>query len=50
MKDRKIYLMNNISDFGLREFRDGYSFTKDFNEAQGVLVRSQKMHDTEFPE
>lgn len=49
MKDRKIFLMNNISDYGLREFRDGYSFTNDFEQAQGVLVRSQKMHDTEFP-
>lgn len=49
MKDRKIFLMNNISDYGLREFRDGYSFTNDFSQAQGVLVRSQKMHDTEFP-
>ncbi|MDO4962124.1 MAG: 3-phosphoglycerate dehydrogenase family protein [Eubacteriales bacterium] len=49
MKDRKIYLLNNISDYGLREFRDGYTITQKFDEAHGALVRSQKMHDMEFP-
>ena len=49
MKNRKIFLLNNISDFGLREFREGYTITNDFNEAHGALVRSQKMHDMEFP-
>ncbi len=49
MKDRKIYLLNNISDYGLKEFREGYTITHDFSEAHGALVRSQKMHDMEFP-
>lgn len=50
MKNRKIFLLNNISDYGLREFRDGYTITHDFNQAHGALVRSQKMHDMEFPQ
>ena len=49
MKDRKISLLNNISDYGLRDFRDGYSTTKDFHEAHGALVRSCDMKDMEFP-
>ncbi|MBQ7175126.1 MAG: phosphoglycerate dehydrogenase [Lachnospiraceae bacterium] len=49
MKDRKIHLLNNISDFGLRDFRHGYSTTVDFSEAHGALVRSCDMHDMEFP-
>ena len=50
MKNRKIFLLKNISDYGLREFRDGYTITHDFNQAHGALVRSQKMHDMEFPQ
>ncbi|MBQ1424330.1 MAG: phosphoglycerate dehydrogenase [Lachnospiraceae bacterium] len=49
MKNRKIYLLNNISDFGLKDFRSGYSITKDFNEAHGALVRSSELKDMEFP-
>ena len=49
MKDRKISLLNNISDYGLRDFRDGYSTTKDFHEAHGALVHSCDMQDMEFP-
>ncbi len=49
MKSRKIYLLNNISDFGLRDFRDGYSITQDFQEAHGALVRSAELKDMEFP-
>lgn len=49
MKSRKIYLLNNISDFGLKDFRDGYSITQDFQEAHGALVRSAELKDMEFP-
>ena len=49
MKSRKIYLLNNIRDFGLKDFRDGYSITQDFQEAHGALVRSAELKDMEFP-
>ena len=49
MKDRKIYLLNNISDYGLKDFRNGYSITKDFDEAHGALVRSADMFGMDFP-
>lgn len=48
MKNRKILLLNNISDTGLREFRDGYTTTNDMNEAHGALVRSADMNNMEF--
>ena len=48
MKNRKILLLNNISDHGLREFRDGYSTTDKMEEAHGALVRSAEMKDMKF--
>ena len=48
MKNRKILLLNNISDHGLREFRDGYMTTSSMDEAHGALVRSADMHEMKF--
>ena len=48
MKNRKILLLNNISDHGLREFRDGYSTTDKMDEAHGALVRSADMKEMKF--
>lgn len=47
--ERKVALLNKISDKGLAALPDNYSITKDQNEADGWLVRSAKLHDTEFP-
>ena len=48
--ERKIYCLNKISEIGLKNFREGYTFTEDIEEAQGILVRSASMHDLAFPE
>lgn len=50
MKDRKIYCFNNIAKVGTDHFRDGYVLTENIEEAAGVLVRSAKLHEVEFPE
>ncbi|MDE6129272.1 MAG: 3-phosphoglycerate dehydrogenase, partial [Lachnospiraceae bacterium] len=44
------YCMNPISQVGLSKFTDGYQKTDNMAEAQGVLVRSASMHETEFPD
>ena len=49
MKDRKIHCLNNIAQVGLDRLRDGYKITDDINEAQGILVRSADMKETQFP-
>ena len=49
MKDRKIHCLNNIAQIGLDRLRDGYTITDDINEAQGILVRSADMKETQFP-
>ena len=49
MKNRIIHLLNNISPYGLRDFREGYTTTSNFAEAHGALVRSADMHEMEFP-
>ena len=49
MKDRKIYCMNNIAEVGTDQFRQGYTLTKDPEEAAGILVRSADMKEMEFP-
>lgn len=49
MKDRKIHCLNNIAQVGLDRLRDGYTITDDINEAQGILVRSADMKETQFP-
>ena len=49
MKDRKIHCLNNIAQVGLDRLRGGYTITDDINEAQGILVRSADMKETQFP-
>ena len=49
MKDRKIHCLNNIAQVGLDRLRSGYTITDDINEAQGILVRSSDMKETQFP-
>ncbi len=44
-----IATLNNISPKGLIYFNDKHHITDDINEADGILVRSYKMHDMEFP-
>ena len=46
----KINCLNPIADVGLKNFSEQYQITADINEADGVLVRSASMHDTEIPE
>ncbi|MCI1304860.1 MAG: phosphoglycerate dehydrogenase [Lachnospiraceae bacterium] len=42
--------MNPISKVGLDRFNGNYAKTADLNEADCMLVRSAKLHDTQFPE
>ena len=44
----KYHCLNNISKAGLEKFSALYEETADIGEAQGILVRSAKMHDMEF--
>ena len=44
----KVKTLNKISDIGLKEFTDNYSFTEDLNEADAVLVRSADMKSLDF--
>lgn len=44
------YCMNPISRVGLSKFTEGYRKTENMAEAQGVLVRSASMHETELPD
>ncbi|MBR7045794.1 MAG: phosphoglycerate dehydrogenase [Lachnospiraceae bacterium] len=46
----KYHCLNNISKAGLEKFSALYEETADIGEAQGILVRSAKMHDMEFSE
>ena len=45
----RIHCMNNISAKGLEQLPAGYELTDDLAEADGILVRSAALHDTEFP-
>ena len=45
----RIHCMNNISKKGTDRLPDNYSLTDNLEEAEGILVRSAKLHDTEFP-
>ena len=47
---RKIYCFNAISKKGTDLLTDAYGLTDQLQEAEGVLVRSAALHDTEFPE
>ncbi len=40
--------LNNIAESGLARFHEGFEKTEDVSAAQGILVRSAKMHDMEF--
>ena len=44
----KYNCLNAISNVGLSEFTEGYTRTEDINDADGILVRSADMHETEF--
>ncbi|MBQ1922616.1 MAG: phosphoglycerate dehydrogenase [Lachnospiraceae bacterium] len=44
----KYHCLNNISKAGLEKFSALYEETGEIGEAQGILVRSAKMHDMEF--
>ena len=45
----RIHCMNNISAKGLEQLPAGYELTENLAEADGILVRSAALHDTEFP-
>ena len=45
----RIHCMNNISKKGTDQLPAGYELTDDLAQADGILVRSAKLHDTEFP-
>lgn len=42
--------LNNISKVGLSHLTDKYELTEDLEKANGIIVRSYKMHDMEFSE
>lgn len=44
----KVKTLNKISDIGLKEFNDNYSFIEELNEADAVLVRSTDMKSLDF--
>ena len=44
----KYNCLNPIAQVGLDNFDDKYVATEDFNDADGVLVRSAVMHDMEL--
>ncbi|MCI7618140.1 MAG: 3-phosphoglycerate dehydrogenase, partial [Firmicutes bacterium] len=44
----KIATLNKISPVGLSRFNEAYILTDNIQEADGILVRSQDMHEMEF--
>ena len=44
----KIATLNKISPVGLSRLTDGYTVIDNTDKANGILVRSQAMHDMEF--
>ena len=44
----KVKTLNKISDIGLKELNDNYSFTEELNEVDAVLVRSADMKSLDF--
>ena len=44
----KVKTLNKISDIGLKELNENYSFTEELNEADAVLVRSADMKSLDF--
>ncbi len=45
----RIHCLNNISKKGTDQLPAGYELVDDLAQADGVLVRSAQLHDTEFP-
>lgn len=50
MKDRKIWILNDISEYGLKKFRSGYSLQDGPDGAHAALVRSADMRTLTFPD
>lgn len=48
MAKYSIGTLNNISKVGLDRLTDQYALTEDINEANGIVVRSYKMHEMDF--
>lgn len=48
MAKYSIGTLNNISKVGLACLTDQYALTEDINEANGIVVRSYKMHEMDF--
>ena len=48
MAKYSIGTLNNISKVGLDRLTDQYALTEDINEANGIVVRSYKMHERDF--
>ena len=46
----RILTLNKISEKGLKNFPDTYSYSTEENVPDAVLVRSASMHDMAFPE
>ena len=46
----RIHCLNNISKKGTDQLPQGYELVDELAQADGVLVRSAQLHDTEFPE
>lgn len=42
--------LNNISQVGLSKFTENYELVEDVDKANGIIVRSFKMHDMDFSE
>ena len=45
----RIHCLNNISQRGLDQLPEGYEVVDALDQADGVLVRSAQLHETEFP-
>ena len=45
----RIHCLNNISKKGTDQLPAGYELVEDLAQADGILVRSAQLHDTEFP-
>ena len=45
----RIHCLNNISKKGTDQLPAGYELVDDLSQADGILVRSAQLHETEFP-
>ena len=46
---RKICCLNQISHYGTDRLTGDYTFVDDIKDAEGVMVRSASLHETEVP-